>query len=39
MIVLGTRHADDPLPTASGEIMRMPLARPVPPPDLPQATP
>lgn len=39
MIVLGARHADDPLPTAGGEIMKMPLARPAPPPDLPQATP
>jgi len=31
MIVLGSRHADVPLPTAGGEIMKMPLARPPPP--------
>ena len=28
MIVLGARHVDVPLPTAGGEIMKMPLARP-----------
>jgi len=28
MIVLGARHADTPLPTAGGEIMKVPLARP-----------
>jgi hypothetical protein len=28
MIVLGARHVDVALPTAGGEIMRMPLARP-----------
>jgi len=31
MIVLGARHADVPLPTAGGEIMKVPLARPAPP--------
>jgi hypothetical protein len=31
MIVLGARHADAPLPTAGGEILKMPLARPAPP--------
>ena len=31
MIVLGARHADMPLPTAGGDIMKMPLARPSPP--------
>ena len=39
MIVLGARHADEPLPAAGGEIMKMPLARPAPPPDPAQATP
>lgn len=28
MIVLGARHVDAALPTAGGEIMKMPLARP-----------
>ncbi len=28
MIVLGARHVDVALPTAGGEIMKMPLARP-----------
>lgn len=28
MIVLGARHDDVALPTAGGEIMKMPLARP-----------
>ncbi len=31
MIVLGARHADTALPTAGGDIMKMPLARPAPP--------
>lgn len=39
MIVLGARHADVPLPTAGGEIVKMPLARPAPPPKPAQATP
>ena len=39
MIVLGARHADSPLPTAGGEIMKMPLARPAPPPEPAQAGP
>ncbi|HEY0233321.1 MAG TPA: hypothetical protein VGC55_18885 [Dokdonella sp.] len=30
MIMLGARHADLPLPTAGGEVMKMPLARPAP---------
>jgi formate-dependent nitrite reductase membrane component NrfD len=28
MLLLGARNADVPLPTAGGEIMHMPLARP-----------
>jgi hypothetical protein len=39
MIVLGARHADAPLPTGGGEILKMPLARPAPPPEPAQATP
>jgi hypothetical protein len=38
MIVLGARHADEPLPTGA-EIFRVPVARPAPPPDPAQATP
>jgi len=30
MIVLGARHADEPLETGATEILKMPLARPVP---------
>lgn len=30
MIVLGARHADEPLETGATEILRMPLARPAP---------
>ena len=39
MIVLGARHADVPLPTTGGEILKMPLSRPAPPPDPALATP
>ena len=39
MIVLGARHADAPVPTAGGEILKMPLARPAAPPEPAQATP
>jgi hypothetical protein len=28
MIILGARHSDEALPTAGGEIVHMPLARP-----------
>lgn len=38
MIVLGARHADQPLPTAGGEVAHMPLARPSAAADPPQAT-
>ena len=31
MIVLGVRHVDEAVPTAGGEIMKMPLARPASP--------
>ena len=37
MIVLGARHADTPVPTAGGEVFRVPLARPTPPSDPPRA--
>ena len=38
MIVLGARHADEALPTG-GELLKMPLAEPAPPPDPAQAKP
>ena len=30
MIVLGARHADEPIDTGGAEILKMPLARPAP---------
>jgi len=33
MIVLGARHADPPVPTAGGEVFKVPLAKPASPPD------
>lgn len=44
MIVLGARHADEPLPIAGGEVFKVPLARPahpahpLPPANPPQVT-
>lgn len=37
MIVLGARYPDEALPTAGGEIMKVPLARPEPRADPAQA--
>ncbi|MEO7063191.1 MAG: hypothetical protein ABI082_05365 [Dokdonella sp.] len=36
MIVLGARHADTPVPTAGGEVFRVPLAHPKAPTDPPR---
>lgn len=36
MIVLGARHADTPVPTAGGEVFRVPLAHPAAPTDPPR---
>lgn len=38
MIVLGARHADVPVPTAGGEVFRVPIARPPAPADTPPTT-
>ena len=32
MLMLAARHADTPLPKAAAEVMRVPVARPVPEP-------